>query len=55
MKKSLLKICLLLSIGLFMSSCFSTQQSCGLAQAQKTLNQAPIQTLNVEATILKAK
>ncbi len=45
MKKSLLKICLLLSIGLFMSSCFSTQQSCGLAQSKQVIKKTPTQTL----------
>jgi hypothetical protein len=56
MKKSLLKISLLLSIGLFMTSCFSTQQSCGLAQAQKTIKKAPLTILDsVQQTDIKTR
>ncbi|MFK5891046.1 MAG: hypothetical protein QM486_09985 [Flavobacteriaceae bacterium] len=48
MKKSLLKICLLISIGLFMTSCFPTKQSCGLAHIEKTVKKTSAKVLNVE-------
>ena len=55
MKNSLQKIIVLIFIALFMTSCFSTQQSCGLAQTQKYIKQAPVQSLDADAVILNAE
>jgi fucose permease len=51
MKKPLKKIVLILSIGLFMTSCFPTKQSCGLAHIEKTVKKAPTKILNTEEAV----
>jgi len=55
MKKFLKKLALILSIGLFMTSCFPTKQSCGLAYIQKTVKKAPIATLKADIVTAKAR
>ncbi|NQW37031.1 MAG: hypothetical protein HQ471_08505 [Flavobacteriales bacterium] len=53
MKKFILKTTLLLCVSLFMTSCFSTKQSCGLTQTQEFIKKAPVKTLNADVVVLK--
>jgi len=53
MKKPLKKIILILSISLFMTSCFPTRQSCGLAHIEKSVKTHPTQVTHVASVTIK--
>lgn len=55
MRKSLNKFALLIVVALFMTSCFSTKQSCGLAQSKDHIKKENYKTLYKEGIVLKSK
>lgn len=53
MRKSINKFVLIIIVALFMTSCFSTRQSCGVAQTQKNIKNENSKTLYSEVIVLK--